>query len=152
MPPCAQHPPAHAFSQCLPLPLRTTTTPPSSLLSPAGAYGLPKLLKATPGYRVYDDPEEPFSFEYPAAWVRRKNSLRRGVYISDFNVGPAAAAAAAASDGRVAAAGGTGVLLVAAVSAVVLVLVAAGRLPTGSPAAALLRRPAGRPLPPSLPP
>lgn len=52
-----------------------------------GGYGLPKLFKATPGYRVYDDPEEPFSFEYPAAWVRRKNSLRKGVYISDFNVG-----------------------------------------------------------------
>jgi hypothetical protein len=26
-----------------------------------------------------------YTFEYPAAWVRRKNTLRSGIYISDFN-------------------------------------------------------------------
>lgn len=26
-----------------------------------------------------------YTFEYPAAWVRRKNTLRSGMYISDFN-------------------------------------------------------------------
>lgn len=54
------------------------------LNSVLGAYGLPQL-KATPGFRVFDDPEEPFTFDYPASWVRRKNTLRQGIIISDFN-------------------------------------------------------------------
>ena len=54
------------------------------LNSVLGAYGLPQL-KATPGFRLYDDPEEGFLFEYPASWVRRKNTLRAGLVISDFN-------------------------------------------------------------------
>ncbi|PRW57552.1 hydrolase [Chlorella sorokiniana] len=48
-----------------------------------GAYGLPQL-KPTKGFRVYDDPEEPFTFLYPASWVRRKNNQRAGLAISDY--------------------------------------------------------------------
>ncbi|KAI3425827.1 hypothetical protein D9Q98_007802 [Chlorella vulgaris] len=54
------------------------------LNSVLGAYGLPQL-KAAAGYRLFDDPEEPYSFEYPRSWVRRNNSLRSGFVISDFN-------------------------------------------------------------------
>ncbi len=54
----------------------------------AGAYGLPQL-QAARGYRVYDDdPDYRFVFEYPASWVGRTNTLRDGVYFSDFNVSP----------------------------------------------------------------
>ncbi|KAL4430605.1 hypothetical protein ABPG77_005845 [Micractinium sp. CCAP 211/92] len=49
-----------------------------------GAYGLPKL-KASPGYRYFDDLDLPVTFEYPKAWVRRKNTLRPGVIIADFS-------------------------------------------------------------------
>ncbi|KAI7844586.1 hypothetical protein COHA_001826 [Chlorella ohadii] len=53
------------------------------LNSVLGAYGLPQL-KPTKGFRVYDDPEEPFTFVYPASWVRRRNSNREGLAISDY--------------------------------------------------------------------
>ncbi|KAL4436868.1 hypothetical protein ABPG75_004007 [Micractinium tetrahymenae] len=49
-----------------------------------GAYGLPTL-RASPGYRYFDDLDLPVTFEYPKAWVRRKNSLRPGIIISDFS-------------------------------------------------------------------
>eukprot|EP00884_Botryococcus_braunii_P019799 jgi/Botrbrau1/6502/Bobra.0034s0075.1 len=50
-----------------------------------GAYGLPQL-KAARGYRIYDDdPDYRFVFEYPTSWVGRTNTLRDGVYFSDFN-------------------------------------------------------------------
>ncbi|GBF89284.1 photosystem II oxygen evolving complex [Raphidocelis subcapitata] len=48
-----------------------------------GAYGLPTL-KASAGYKVWDDFSDEWSFEYPRGWVARRNSLRRGVVISDF--------------------------------------------------------------------
>ncbi|WIA15677.1 hypothetical protein OEZ85_002303 [Tetradesmus obliquus] len=56
------------------------TTIVNSVLS---AYGLPTL-KASAGFRVYDDFADEFYFEYPKAWVSRRNSMRKGVVISDF--------------------------------------------------------------------
>ena len=49
-----------------------------------GAYGLPKM-SATKGFKAYDDVEEGVYFEYPTAWVKRRNTLRPGVYISNFD-------------------------------------------------------------------
>jgi PsbP len=49
-----------------------------------GAYGLPQL-SHTPGFRLYDDFDQDFYFEYPKYWVGRKNSQRQGVYFADFN-------------------------------------------------------------------
>ncbi|PSC74590.1 psbP chloroplastic isoform X1 [Micractinium conductrix] len=49
-----------------------------------GAYGLPQF-KAKKGFRTYDELEDPFTFQYPQSWVGRRNTLRSGVYISDFN-------------------------------------------------------------------
>ncbi|KAI8475652.1 MAG: hypothetical protein J3K34DRAFT_404001 [Monoraphidium minutum] len=57
-----------------------TTTIVNSVLS---AYGLPTL-KASPGYKLWDEFADEYTFEYPRAWVARPNSLRKGVYISDF--------------------------------------------------------------------
>jgi hypothetical protein len=48
-----------------------------------GAYGLPTIA-ATKGYRQYDDFDEEYTFIYPSSWVKRKNTLREGVYIADF--------------------------------------------------------------------
>lgn len=50
--------------------------------------GLPTL-KASSGFRLYDEFEDEFYFEYPKSWVARPNSMRRGVYISDFQAGAA---------------------------------------------------------------
>lgn len=50
-----------------------------------GAYGLPKL-RGSSDFKLYDDYEEGYAFEYPRSWVGRSNSLREGIYISDFNV------------------------------------------------------------------
>lgn len=36
-------------------------------------------------FTLYDEFEDDFTFEYPKRWVSRPNSLREGVYISDFN-------------------------------------------------------------------
>lgn len=73
----------NTYSHALPPSLcRSLCRPP--FCSSAGAYGLPQL-KAAAGYRLFDDPEEPYSFEYPRSWVRRNNSLRSGFVISDFN-------------------------------------------------------------------
>ncbi|KAK9838227.1 hypothetical protein WJX84_004399, partial [Apatococcus fuscideae] len=49
-----------------------------------GAYGLPKL-KGSAGYRMYDDLDNEWVFEFPRSWVARSNHQRQGVYISDFN-------------------------------------------------------------------
>jgi len=49
-----------------------------------GAYGLPKI-DATKGFRQYDDFDEEYTFMYPSSWVKRKNTLRRGVYIANFD-------------------------------------------------------------------
>ncbi|KAG2445160.1 hypothetical protein HYH02_008628 [Chlamydomonas schloesseri] len=58
---------------------------PTTLLnSVLAGYGLPKLPNST-GYKLLDDFELEFTLEYPRAWVVRPNSLRQGVYISDFN-------------------------------------------------------------------
>lgn len=35
--------------------------------------------------RYFDDLDLPLTFEYPKAWVRRKNTLRPGVIIADFS-------------------------------------------------------------------
>lgn len=51
----------------------------------AGAYGLPQL-RGSGDFKLYDDFDEEFVFEYPRSWVGRRNSLRQGVYVSDFNV------------------------------------------------------------------
>ena len=48
-----------------------------------GAYGLPKITAAK-GFREFDDFDEEYTFHYPSSWVRRKNTLRSGVYIADF--------------------------------------------------------------------
>lgn len=69
------------------------TTIVNSVLS---AYGLPTL-KAAAGFKLYDDFDAGYAFEYPKSWVIRPNSLRQGLYISDFQVGLCAAAAAAAA-------------------------------------------------------
>lgn len=50
-----------------------------------GAYGLPKLPLGS-SFRLYDDFDEEYVFEYPRSWVGRSNSQRAGVYVSDFNV------------------------------------------------------------------
>ena len=50
-----------------------------------GAYGLPQL-KGAGGLKLYDDFDQEYVFEYPRSWVGRSNSLRQGVYVSDFNV------------------------------------------------------------------
>ncbi|PNW82254.1 hypothetical protein CHLRE_06g278144v5 [Chlamydomonas reinhardtii] len=58
---------------------------PTTLLnSVLAGYGLPKLPNST-GYKLLDDFELEFTLEYPRAWVVRPNSLRQGVYISDYN-------------------------------------------------------------------
>ncbi|KAK9826648.1 hypothetical protein WJX74_007820 [Apatococcus lobatus] len=49
-----------------------------------GAYGLPKL-KGSNGFRVYDDLDNEWVFEFPRSWVARSNHQRQGVYVSDFN-------------------------------------------------------------------
>ncbi len=51
----------------------------------AGAYGLPKLPSST-GYKLYDDFDEEYVFEYPRSWVARSNHQRKGIYFADFNV------------------------------------------------------------------
>jgi hypothetical protein len=48
-----------------------------------GAYGLPKIAAAK-GFRQYDDFDEEYTFIYPSSFVKRKNTLRSGVYIADF--------------------------------------------------------------------
>lgn len=58
------------------------TTIINSVLS---GYGLPTL-KASSGYKAFDEFEDDFTFEYPRSWVARPNSLRQGIYISDFQV------------------------------------------------------------------
>jgi hypothetical protein len=64
----------------------TNTAVPNVMAISPGAYGLPQL-KAARGYRIYDDdPDYRFVFEYPTSWVGRTNTLRDGVYFSDFNV------------------------------------------------------------------
>lgn len=49
-----------------------------------GAYGLPQM-KASKGFKLYDEFEAEYTFEYPTSWVSRPNSQRAGIYISDFN-------------------------------------------------------------------
>ncbi|EIE20677.1 hypothetical protein COCSUDRAFT_57245 [Coccomyxa subellipsoidea C-169] len=49
-----------------------------------GAYGLPQL-RGSGEFKLYDDFDQEFVFEYPRSWVGRSNSLRQGVYVSDFN-------------------------------------------------------------------
>lgn len=56
------------------------TTIVNSVLS---AYGLPTL-KASQGFILFDEFENDFSFEYPRSWVIRPNSMRSGIYVSDF--------------------------------------------------------------------
>eukprot|EP00798_Chlamydomonas_sp_ICE-L_P029601 gene29601-17878_t len=56
------------------------TTILNSVLS---AYGLP-LLPKTKGFQSLDDFDDPYYLEYPRSWVQRSNSLRGGIYLSDF--------------------------------------------------------------------
>ena len=51
----------------------------------AGAYGLPKLPVST-GFKLYDNFDEEYIFEYPRGWVARSNHQRKGIYFADFNV------------------------------------------------------------------
>ncbi|GFR42267.1 hypothetical protein Agub_g3164 [Astrephomene gubernaculifera] len=58
---------------------------PTTLLnSVLGGYGLPRLPIAS-GFKTLDDFELDLTFEYPRSWVVRRNTLRPGLYISDFN-------------------------------------------------------------------
>lgn len=50
-----------------------------------GAYGLPQLAGVAKGFKQFDDFDAEYTFIYPSGWVRRKNTLREGVYIADFN-------------------------------------------------------------------
>lgn len=50
-----------------------------------GAYGLPAIIPAAKGFTLYDDFDNEYVFEYPKSWVQRKNTLRPGIYIADFN-------------------------------------------------------------------
>lgn len=43
-------------------------------------------MQGSSGMKLYDDFDQEFIFEYPRSWVGRSNSLRQGVYVSDFNV------------------------------------------------------------------
>lgn len=49
-----------------------------------GAYGLPKMAPSS-GFKTFDDVEEGLYFEYPKSWVKKRNHLRPGVYISNFD-------------------------------------------------------------------
>ncbi|MEW5296967.1 MAG: hypothetical protein WDW36_000209 [Sanguina aurantia] len=49
-----------------------------------GAYGIPNLISAATGYKLYDEFTNDYSFEYPRAWVARENSARQGIIASDF--------------------------------------------------------------------
>jgi hypothetical protein len=60
----------------------------TALLLRAGAYGLPQL-KGSSEFKLYDDFDEGYAFEYPRSWVGRSNRLREGIYVSDFNVSTA---------------------------------------------------------------
>jgi hypothetical protein len=63
----------------------STPTPPTPTVnSLLGAYGLPQL-QAASGYKFYDEFDNDYTFEYPKSYVGRKNSLRSGLYLSDFN-------------------------------------------------------------------
>jgi PsbP len=50
-----------------------------------GAYGLPQIA-GSKGFRQYNDgfDDEDYTFIYPSSWVKRKNTLRQGTYIADF--------------------------------------------------------------------
>jgi hypothetical protein len=62
-----------------------TDDPTTIINSVLGAYGLP-MLKASSSFRNYDEFDDDFTFEYPRSWVSKPNSLRGGVYISDYQV------------------------------------------------------------------
>jgi hypothetical protein len=49
-----------------------------------GAYGLPKL-PGSADFKSFEDVDEGWYFEAPKSWVKRRNTLRSGVYIADFN-------------------------------------------------------------------
>eukprot|EP00192_Tetraselmis_astigmatica_P018775 CAMPEP_0117654350 /NCGR_PEP_ID=MMETSP0804-20121206/3697_1 /TAXON_ID=1074897 /ORGANISM="Tetraselmis astigmatica, Strain CCMP880" /LENGTH=261 /DNA_ID=CAMNT_0005460625 /DNA_START=28 /DNA_END=813 /DNA_ORIENTATION=- len=57
------------------------TTIVNALLS---GYGLPMLPQGSE-FATYDEFEDDFTFEFPKKWVSRPNSMRKGVYVSDFN-------------------------------------------------------------------
>lgn len=48
-----------------------------------GAYGLPEFKQNTT-FRDYDDFDNEYVFSYPRQWVSRPNTLRPGVYLSNF--------------------------------------------------------------------
>ncbi|KXZ52290.1 hypothetical protein GPECTOR_10g922 [Gonium pectorale] len=58
--------------------------PTTIINSVLAGYGLPKL-PGSSGFKLLDDFELEFTLEYPRSWVVRPNTLRQGVYISDFN-------------------------------------------------------------------
>ncbi|KAK9816416.1 hypothetical protein WJX72_000023 [[Myrmecia] bisecta] len=55
-----------------------------------GAYGLPQL-KGSKEFKLFNDLDNEYVFEYPRAWVARSNRQRDGIYISDFNTADKAA-------------------------------------------------------------
>jgi len=61
-----------------------TRDPTTILNAVLSGYGLPQLRQGN-DFTLYDEFEDDFTFEYPKRWVSRPNSLREGVYISDFN-------------------------------------------------------------------
>eukprot|EP00873_Tetraselmis_striata_P043990 jgi/Tetstr1/464254/TSEL_009059.t1 len=64
--------------------LRHGGDPTTILNAVLSGYGLPQLRQGN-DFTLYDEFEDDFTFEYPKRWVSRPNSLREGVYISDFN-------------------------------------------------------------------
>ena len=61
--------------------------PPGALVEPPAPWLLP-FFPRPPPCQAYDEFGDEWYFEYPRAWVSRPNSLRKGVVISDFQVGP----------------------------------------------------------------
>jgi hypothetical protein len=94
LPPAFRMPAALALSSCLSAATawRLQIGNLICFLTSSGAYGLPQL-KASRGFKLYDEFEADYIFEYPTSWVSRPNSQRAGIYISDFNVGWTASSA-----------------------------------------------------------
>eukprot|EP00193_Tetraselmis_chui_P008207 CAMPEP_0177765600 /NCGR_PEP_ID=MMETSP0491_2-20121128/8078_1 /TAXON_ID=63592 /ORGANISM="Tetraselmis chuii, Strain PLY429" /LENGTH=241 /DNA_ID=CAMNT_0019281959 /DNA_START=141 /DNA_END=866 /DNA_ORIENTATION=+ len=61
-----------------------TKDPTTVLNAVLSGYGLPTFSQGS-DFTLYDEFEDDFTFEFPKKWVSRPNSLREGVYISDFN-------------------------------------------------------------------
>ena len=50
-----------------------------------GAYFLPRIPVASGAVETLDELEDDFTLEYPKGWVGRRNTLRKGLSISDYS-------------------------------------------------------------------